>query len=131
MFSSSFLEKSKNDQPFFYLKYSDRMAMTFNGFFSSSNYELYEAQFLRNFELVLKKHKKYLMPTLNFRYLSECYFSKQKRYIWFIFISLNNFKTFSLELSKSENATKFIYSWQFYRNLRSMSAKCILNSYFF
>ena len=79
MFTSSFLQKSSNDKPFFYLKYSECMAMTFNAFLSSPNYEFYEAQFLRNFELVLKKHKKHLLPTLKMTYLFQCYFSKQKR----------------------------------------------------
>ena len=76
MFTSSFVQKSSNDKPFFYLKYSEYMAIAFNEFLSSPSYE---AQFLRNFELVLKKHKKHLLPILNIKYLFQCYFSKQRR----------------------------------------------------
>ena len=80
MFSSSSLPKSSSQpKPFFYLKYSERMAETLNELLITPNYEFYETQFIRNFELVLKKHKKYLLPTLNITHLENCYFSTEKK----------------------------------------------------
>ena len=80
MFSSSSLPKSgSHGKPFFYLKYSETMAQTLDEYLKTPNYGCYEAQFLRNFELVLKKHKKYLLPTLNIAHLENCYFSTEKK----------------------------------------------------
>ena len=71
--------QSSYHKPFFYLKYSEAMTTTLNELIITPNYEFYETQFLRNFELVLKKHKKYLLPILNIAHLGSCYFSTEKK----------------------------------------------------
>ena len=125
MFSSSLLHKTNQSQPFFYLRYSEYMDLAINGFLTSPNYEDYESQFLRNFALVLKKHKKYLLPNLNIAYLRQCYFSTEKKYIvTFIFVN------FFLERSNRGRAMKFTFSQLCCRNMKSMQARCMPNSYF-
>ena len=79
MFSSPSLPKNSHFKPFFYLKYSETMAQTLHELLTTPNYEFYKAQFLKNFELVLKKHKKYLLPSFNIAHLRNCYFPTEKK----------------------------------------------------